>query len=182
MAREAESDEALPGTQPVRALPYRLDEEAGWSLELRLIIASAMVVGLSGVASFATTVWIYFQPARFRTVGGFRSAWSAEFTLSLLSVLLDVTVIGGAAAFFARRSVCRPMLTAGSVGKLLLSAAMMVYYTFFYGNAGRYGADLVVWMLWRGGAFFTGAIVPVLTLAVITRPYVKERFRPRMDE
>ena len=166
---------------PLRPLPYHLDEETGWSLEVRLIIISAMVVGLYGLSTFATSLWIYFQPMRFRTVGAFRSAWSAEFAMQLSGVLLDLTVIGGGAAFFARRRVCRPMLIAGSAGKLLLSAALMVYYTFFYGNAGRYGADLVVWVVWRAGAFFNTAIVPALTLAVMTRPYVKERFRPRLD-
>ena len=172
----------VAGQRTVPALPYHLDADTGWTLEVRLIIAGAMLAGVQGLSTFATSLWIYFQPGRFRTVGAFRSAWSAEFAIFLLGVAIDLTLIAGGAAFFARRRVCRPLLIAGSAGKLLLAGVTMVYYTFFHGGTGRYGADLAVWLVWRSGSFLISAIVPVLTVAVMTRPYVKARFRSPTDE
>jgi hypothetical protein len=179
---EADVREDTQAPPRVAALPYHLDEDAGWSLEVRLIILAAMVTALNGLSTFAASTWIHLQPGRFRTVGAYRSVWSVEFAMSAVAVLINVAVVVGGAAFFARRRVCRPLLIGGSVAMLLLQCGMAVYYTFFYNSPGRYGADLAVWVIWRTGSFVTSAMVPVLTVAVMTRPYVKARFRPRTDE
>lgn len=164
---------------PVAALPYHLDAEDEWSLEVRLIILATVVAAALGIMTFGTSLWIHLQPTRFQTVGGFQSLGTFEFALSAMKVLADVAVIAGGAAFFARRRVCRPLLIGGSIGLIVCGAAAFGYYTF---NQSRSGADLVVWALWRSAWMFSAVVLPALVLVVMTRPQAKARFRPRTDD
>jgi hypothetical protein len=102
---------AQPGGPPVPApLQYRLDDEIGWSLEVRLILAAALVSSVFSLITFGTSMWIWLQPARFRTLGGFPSLRSTEFALGASRALVDMAVVAGVAAVFARHRVGRALL------------------------------------------------------------------------
>jgi hypothetical protein len=166
---------AQPPGAPLPALPYHLDDVVGWSLEVRLILVSAATSAAFSLMSFATSIWIHVQPGLFRSVGGFQSLTSLEFALASGRCVLDVAVITGVAAVFARRRVGRPLLLGGSAGVIAFTAVAFVYYAWF---SGKYGADLLVWSLWRAHWLFSMAVLPFLTLVVMNRPLVKARFRP----
>jgi hypothetical protein len=172
-------DPKKPPALPVAALPYHHDADVGWSLEVRLIIVAAMVTALNGLSTFATVTWNHLQAVRFRTVGGYRSVWSLEFAPVVVGVVIELVLIVGGAAFFARRRVCRPLLIGGAAAMLTYLVVTSVYYTI---GTRRTGADLVVMSVRRVAVTLGGAVVPVLTLAVMTRPYVTARFRRRTGE
>ena len=170
---------AAGSVTPVAALPYRLEDEPRWSPEVRLVLVIAAASAVFGLVTFATTIWIYLQPTNFRTVGSFQSPRSLEFVLSAVHALLNMAVIAGCAGLWARRRVSRSFLVAGSAGQLVSAAVAFVYYTFLDGNSQRYGADLLVWALWRVAWFIQNAAVPALTLVAMSRPHVRAWFQPR---
>ena len=178
-AQFAHGVEAAAPVPPLAELAYRPEEELPRSLEARLIVLASTVSALFSLITFVTSVWIYLQPARFRTVGGFRSPWSFEFGLTCAGAIAEVAVIAGAAAYVARRRVCLPLLAWASIAILTLQAVALVFYTFYYNNVARFGADLVVWCLWRAGWSFNAALAPILLLAVVWRPYVLKFVRSR---
>jgi hypothetical protein len=171
--------EAAAPAPPLAELAYRPEEQLPLSLEAKLIVLASAVSAVFNLITFVTSIWIYLQPTRFRTVGGIQSLWSFEFGLSCAFAVAEVAVIAGVAAYLARRRVCLPLLAGGAVAVLALQAVALVFYTFYYNNVTRSGADLVVWCLWRAGWSFNAALAPLLLLAVLWRPYVLKVVRAR---
>jgi hypothetical protein len=164
---------------PLAELAYRPEDGLPRSLEAKLIVLASAVAAVFSLITFVTSIWIYLQPTRFRTVGGFRALWSFEVGLTCAGAVAEMAVIAGVAAYLARRRVCLPLLACGSIGVLALQAVALVFYTFYYNNVTRSGADLVVWCLWRAGWSFNAALAPLLLLAVLWRPYVLRVVRSR---
>ena len=177
-ADAAPAIEPSPGAAaPLAELAYRPEEQVPRSFEAKVIVVAAAVSALFGLVSFVSWIWIYLQPSQFRAIGTYQSVWSFEFALGCTHAVMDVAVIAGAASYFARRRGSGQLLVAGSAGLLALGAADFVYYTFYYQNVGRSGAEWTVWGLWRAGWFYNAATAPMLLLAVLWRPYVAPLLR-----
>jgi hypothetical protein len=169
---------ARPGGAPVRALPYHRDEDIGLSMEVRAILLAAALTAVFSLISFGSSLWIHYQPTRFRSLAGFGPLASFEFALAVSRVVLDVGTVAGVAGVFARRRVGRLLLLVAS-GGVVAFAAVVYCYAWLDGRGGRSGVDLLVWLLWRAGWLFNSAVVPVLTIIAMNRPVVKARFRAR---
>jgi hypothetical protein len=167
------------GAVPVAALPYSLEAQAGWPIELKFAVAAVVATAVAGLLSFATTVWIYLQPQLFRTVGTYRSFWSDQFAFGLMQTLVSAVALAGGVAFYSRRTVCRPLLMGASAALVLLDLLTNLYYLFIRQSAPTQQTtpDRVVMAVWQSGSLLANVVAPLLVLLVMTRPNVKARFR-----
>ena len=167
-----------PPAMPVAALRYHRAEPAALPLEMKVVVLAAAVYGAFGVMTLMTNLWIFLEPALFRTVrSGFRSLRSVYFVVTLEHGIAGVLLVAGAAAFYARRPACRPLLMAGAVGVLLGIGISFGHYLFFSRDATTATvADRVVMSIWQGGSIVSASLLPVLLLIVMTRPAAKALF------
>jgi hypothetical protein len=177
-AAPAPAATAAPAPMPVQTLRYGHDDGAPWPLEVKALVLAAMVSAGFSLVTFGTSVWIWFQPALFRTVGSFQSMASAEALTGALHGLVGMAMLAGGTAFLMRRRGGRWMLAWAAIATVASQAIVFAYYMFGrVGGGPRYGADLLVWAAWRLAWSFNAAVVPLLVLVLVTRPHVKARFR-----
>lgn len=168
-----------PQPIPVQPLNYESPTDDGWRTVARIVVAAALAVGVMQLVQSATSLSFgIYRRAVYQSLAGATPRWAyTGMAIEVTTGLLGLAIAIFAFACLRFRPWARRALVRSIVGITLMSELSSLWPRVALGGRallGFYG----LMQLW---SMFAIAVVPVMFLALLTRPNIKRVLETRQE-